>query len=127
RADPFGLGAVFRTLDGANSPNADVSTLEKRRQAYSLLLHRGVIRIGLAMPANAEFDLIAVDDPYSFASAAQLSLYRRPLPTTNLKFDSTVMWDGREVVAGETVLQQLETQASDATVIHAQGKPLTDA
>jgi hypothetical protein len=127
RADPFGLGAVFRTLDGANSPNADVSTLEKRRQAYSLLLHRGVIRIGLAMPANAEFDLIAVDDPYSFASAAQLSLYRRPLPTTNLKFDSTVMWDGREVVAGETVLQELETQASDATVIHAQGKPLTDA
>jgi hypothetical protein len=37
------------------------------------------------------------------------------------------MWDGREVVAGETVLQELATQASDATVIHAQGKPLTDA
>jgi hypothetical protein len=45
---------------------------------------------------------------------------RRPLPTTNVKFDSTVMWDGREVVAGQTVLQELATQASDATVIHAQ-------
>jgi len=125
--DGFGLGAVFRTVDGANSPNADVSTLRKRRAAYSLLLNRGLIRIALPMPANAEFDLVAVDDPYHFASAAQLSLFRRPLPTTNLKFDSTVMWDGREVVPGATVASELATQASDATVIHAQGKPLTTA
>src|SRR5262245_6972808 len=73
--DGFGLAAVFRTVDGSNSPNADVSTLAKRRQAYSMLLSRGVIRIGLPMPANAEFDLIAVDDPYHFASASQLSLF----------------------------------------------------
>src|SRR6185369_17770614 len=31
RADSFGLGAVFRTNDGANAPNADVSTLAARR------------------------------------------------------------------------------------------------
>lgn len=31
-----------------------------------------------------------VDDPYHYASAAELALFRRPLPTTNLKFDSTV-------------------------------------
>jgi cytochrome c peroxidase len=125
--DGLGLSAVFRTNDGSNSPNADVSTVAKRKKAYSMLLNKGVIRVGLPVPANAEFELVAVDDPYHFASAAELSLFRRPLPTTNLKFDSTVMWDGREVVAGETVLQELETQASDATVIHAQGKPLTDA
>jgi len=123
--DRIGLGAVFRTLDGANAPENDVSTLEKRRAAYSLLLNRGLIRIHLPVPADAEFDLVAVDDPYHHASAADLSLYRRPLPTTNLKFDSTVMWDGREVVAGETVAQELQTQASDATEIHAQGRPLT--
>jgi cytochrome c peroxidase len=125
--DGLGLSAVFRTVDGSNSPTADVSTLAKRRQAYSMLLGRGVIRIGLPVPANAEFELVAVDDPYHFASAAQLSLFRRPLPTTNLKFDSTVMWDGREVVAGQTVAQDLATQASDATTSHAQGKPLTQA
>jgi hypothetical protein len=68
-----------------------------------------------------------VDDPYHFASAAELSLFRRPLPTTNLKFDSTVMWDGREVVPGATVASELLTQASDATTGHAQGKPLTAA
>src|SRR5262249_56526076 len=119
--------AVFRTVDGSNSPKADVSTLAKRRQAYSMLLTKGVIRIGLPVPTNAEFELVAVDDPYKFASAAELSLFRRPLPTTNLKFDSTVTWDGREVVPGQTVMQELVTQASNATTSHAQGQPLTQA
>jgi len=125
--DGLGLSAVFRTVDGSNSPKADVSTLAKRRQAYSMLLDRGVIRIGLAIPATAEFELVAVDDPYKFATAAELSLFRRPLPTTHLKFDSTVMWDGREVVTGATVASELATQSSDAVVAHAQGKPLTAA
>jgi hypothetical protein len=125
--DGFGLGAVFRTVDGSNSPTADVSTLAKRRQAYSMLLNKGVIRIGLPIPANAEFELVAVDDPYHFASARELSLFRRPLPTTNLKFDSTVMWDGREVFAGQTIAFDLANQSNDATLTHAQGKPLTQA
>src|SRR5678816_604410 len=123
--DGLGLSAVFRTVDGSNSPDADVSTLAKRRVAYSLLLNKGVIRIGLPIPANAEFELVAVDDPYHFASAAELSLFRRPLPTTNLKFDSTVMWDGREVVPGATVASELTTQASSAAVAHAQTAPLS--
>jgi hypothetical protein len=125
--DGLGLSAVFRTVDGANSPNADVSTVAMRRAAYSMLLDRGLVRVGLAIPATAEFELVAVDDPYHFASAAELSLFRRPLPTTNLKFDSTVMWDGREVVPGATVASELATQASDAVIGHAQGKPLTQA
>ena len=123
--DGLGLSAIFRTVDGSNSPTADVSTLAKRRQAYSMLLTKGVIRIGLPIPANAEFELIAVDDPYNFASARQLSLFRRPLPTTNLKFDSTVMWDGREVVPGATVASELTTQANSAAVAHAQTGPLS--
>ena len=125
--DGLGLSAVFRTVDGSNSPKADVSTVAKRRAAYSMLLDHGVIRVGLAIPATAEFELVAVDDPYRFASAAELSLFRRPLPTTNLKFDSTVMWDGREVVPGATVASELATQASDAVTGHAQGKPLSTA
>jgi hypothetical protein len=125
--DGFGLSAVFRTVDGSNSPNADVSTLAKRRQAYSMLLTKGVIRIGLPIPAGAEFELVAVDDPYHFASATQLSLFRRPPPTTNLKFDSTIMWDGRENAPGQTIAQDLATQSNDATLTHAQGKGLTQA
>jgi hypothetical protein len=125
--DGLGLGAVFRTNDGANSPVANVSTKAKRRDAYSMLLNRGLIRVGLPVPANAEFELVAVDDPYHYASAAELSLFRRPLPTTNLKFDSTVMWDGREVVPGATVASELLTQSSDAVTGHAQGRPLSAA
>ena len=91
-----GMDPIFRTNDGSNSPNADVATIESRRSAYSMLLSKGLIRIGIGIPADAEFELAAVDDPYGYASANELSLFRRPLPTTNLKFLSTVMWDGRE-------------------------------
>jgi hypothetical protein len=125
--DPLGLGAIFRVNDGANSPSADVSTLDKRRVAYSMLLSRGLIRVGLPVPAAAEFELVAVDDPYHFASAAELSLFRRPLPSANLKFLSTVMWDGRETQPGMTIHFDLSQQATDATQGHAQGAALTDA
>ena len=94
-----GLDPVFRLVDGANSPQALAQTLDQKRLAYSMLLTKGVIRIGLPIPAGAEFTLVRADDPYGFASAAELSLFRRPLPSANLHFASTVMWDGRETVA----------------------------
>jgi len=125
--DGLGLSAVFRTNDGSNSPRADVSTKAKRRQAYSMLLDKGLVRIGLAVPANAEFELVAVDDPYHFASASELSLFRRPLPIANLKFDSTVMWDGREVIAGAPVQQMLLNQSNDAVVGHAMAPSISQA
>src|SRR5262249_53514514 len=70
-----GTDPIFRPNDGSNSPNADVSTLEARRTAYSMLLTKGVIRVGIGIPGAGEFDLVAVDDPYGFASAAELSLF----------------------------------------------------
>jgi cytochrome c peroxidase len=139
-----GLDPVFRTVDGANSPNADVTTPAARLQAYSMLLKKGVIRIGLPIPPNAEFVLDSVDDPYSFASAAELSLFRRPLPSTNLRFLTGVMWDGRESFAPlgttpissaatpmqnrDALVADLKHQANDAVLTHAQGTvPLSDA
>src|SRR5262245_15388489 len=113
-ADASGMGAIFRPLDGANSPEADFSSIGKRRDAYNMLLTRGLIRIGLPIPASAEFELAAVDDPYNYASAAELSLFRRPLPTTNIRFLSTVMWDGRETQPGVAIRVDLVQQASDA-------------
>ena len=115
-----GTDPIFRLNDGANAPNLPVATVAQRKSAYSMLLNRGVIRVGLPIPANAEFDLVAVDDPYRYASANELSLFRRPLPTTNLSFLSAVMWDGRETVAGATMAQNLARQANDATLGHAQ-------
>jgi hypothetical protein len=115
RTDP-----IFRTNDGSVSPNADVSTTAARRSAYAMLLSKALIRVGIGIPANAEFTLDAVDDPYGFASAAQLSLFRRPLPSTNLSFLSTVMWDGRETFNPSDLPGELTQQANDATLGHAQ-------
>jgi hypothetical protein len=136
-----GTDPIFRTNDGSNSPDADVSTVAARRVAYSMLLSKGLIRIGIGLPANREFDLVAVDDPYGHASASDLSLFRRPLPSTNLKFLSTVMWDGRETfkdaaskdcLLGTTACFaslhfDLADQSNAATTGHAQAAiPLTE-
>ena len=114
-----GLDPIFRTNDGSNSPDADVSTLEARRTAYSMLLARGVIRIELTVPPGAEFIVDSVDDPYGFSDATRLSLFRRPLPTTNLAFLTSVMWDGRET-SGSGLRPDLARQADGATVGHAE-------
>jgi cytochrome c peroxidase len=126
-----GNDPIFRRNDGANSPNVDVSTVAARRNAYSMLLRRAVIRVGIGIPASAEFTLADVQDPYGFASTTELSLFRRVLPSTNLAFLTGVMWDGRETVtpflppmhAGQnnTALQTaLIQQATHATLGHAQ-------
>ena len=125
--DGTGAGAIFRLVDGANSPTADVSTLEKRRKAYSMLLNKGLIRTFMPIPANAEFELIAVDDPYRHAKASELSLFRRPLPTTNLKFLSTIMWDGRETFANQTIHFGLIHQSNTAVEVHSAGQPISNA
>lgn len=137
-----GRDPIFSLNDGANSPNADVSTYSDRIQAYSMLLRKGLIRVGMGIPDGAEFELLKVDDPYGYASAKELSLFRRPLPTTNLSFLSTVMWDARETfkdpassncLAGTStcfasIPFNLADQSNVATVGHAQAaQPLTSA
>jgi len=117
-----GTDPVFRLVDGANCPSADISTPSAATAAYSQLLNFGLIRMTLPVPANAEFSIIAISDPYQCpeTTATNPSLYRRPLPSTNLKFLNGIMWDGRE--------PDLKTQALDATMVHAQSTtPPTDA
>jgi cytochrome c peroxidase len=119
-----GLDPIFRVNDGSNCPGADVSTTDTRRDAFSLLLTRGVIRIALEVPQGAEFDVIDVDDPYGCGSPlASVSMYRRPLPTTNLGFLSAVMWDGRQTAPGQSIENDLLIQARDAVIEHAEGVP----
>jgi cytochrome c peroxidase len=113
-----GLDPIFNPVDGANCPTNDVSTPAARTAATTLLRTKGLIRIARPIPANAEFSLTAVSDPYN-CSVDGLSLYRRPLPSTNLKFISEIMWDGRETTGTLTFID-LETQALNATLRHAQ-------
>ncbi len=126
-----GSDPIFHTNDGSNSPLADVSTPDARKGAYSMLLNKAVIRVGLPIPAGAEFSLDSVDDPYGFANASELSLFRRPLPSTNLRFLTAVMADGRETHAPfkppmdaganmADLVASFKGQAINATLGHAQ-------
>jgi len=123
-----GTDPIFRPVDGANCPSDDVSSEDAKEQSYSLLLHKGLIRISLAMPAGAQFSITQIQDPYNCAetTTTQPAMYRRPLPATNLDFLSAVMWDGRETVPGAiagksiNLTQSLTNQATDATLGHAQ-------
>jgi cytochrome c peroxidase len=129
-----GLDPIFRTVDGSNCDhNIDVSTLQGRYSAYSLLRTRGLIRIFLTVPSNADYAVTAVANPYACNETNVISQYRRPLPATNLRFLSAVMFDGREStpLTGTTKIvfanypgsleSDLAHQSFDATVIHAQG------
>jgi cytochrome c peroxidase len=134
-----GTDPIFRTNDGSNCDhNIDTSTVWGRRKAYSLLINRGLIRVALPTPPGAEFNVVSVANPYGCGDTSTLSMYRRPLPSTNLRFLSTLMWDGRESTPQTgtqkitfatnpgDLLADLAHQSLDATNGHAQGSsPLT--
>ena len=153
-----GRDPLFAPVDGANCPNqvpaastsgallggrTGSTTQTDLRAAYSQLLNKGLFRIFLPVPAGAEFSIEVLSDPNgcntdpaynrqvdpTTGTVTQIiSVYRRPLMTSSLKFKTTtlnlggpgiplpesanIMWDGRE--------PSLESQASDATLIHAQ-------
>lgn len=146
--------------------NPGVDPIDSPANAYSLLLKRGLFRIFLPWPPKAadgsnitpEFTLEVLNDPtkclkdtvYGLNSPIPMvSIYRRPLMSSNLKFVTTlgtlfppidpltglpqpidpftgeaesgnIMWDGREPT--------LQSQVIDATLGHAQAlNPPTDA
>lgn len=128
-----GLDPIFRTNDGSNCDHdIDVSTPTGRSAAYSLLRTRGLIRVALNLPPKRDFEVMHVQNPYSCSEIQTVSMYRRPLPSTNLRFLTSVMFDGREssTQTGTTpisfanypdaLLADLRHQAADATTTHAQ-------
>ncbi|MFZ0211468.1 MAG: hypothetical protein WBE20_05090 [Candidatus Acidiferrales bacterium] len=126
-----GKDPLFSAVDGAVCPTAAPG----QQFNFSLLRQNGLIRIGLTMPSNPQFTIAAVQDPYGCALVTDpstgvetVSVYRRPLPATNLGFLSAVMFDGRETVAplnsastyAANLFTDLSHQAVDATLDHAQ-------
>ena len=133
-----GRDPLFAAVDGANCPNAR----QGNAADHSLLLSHGLIRIFLPVPAGAPFTISVVHDPYGCAIVPApgggqplVSVYRRPLPTTNLNFLSTIMFDGRETASPLNVAasfsinlgKDLTQQAADAVAIHAQGSQVPGA
>ena len=133
-----GEDPLFAAVDGANCP----TNPSRSRESHSLLLERGLIRIGITMPVKPQFTIAVVHDPYGCAitndpktGLMAISIYRRPLPTTNLRYLSTVMFDGRETLMplnNEKTMQNnlnfdLSDQATSAVLTHAQGVAPTTA
>ncbi len=147
-SDGFGLSAVdaqiryylsqgkdplFAQVDGSTCPTGPINN--------NLVVNFGLIRIGIQLPPNQfstnspQYTITAVQDPYGCALTTNpqgqttVSIYRRPLPSTNLGFLSAVMFDGRESffdpLNNEQTFQanlnaDLTQQAIDATLGHAQ-------
>lgn len=120
-----GLDPLFRLNDGANGPLARVGTVDERRRAYSLVLNKGLIRIPINLPANRDFDVRVILDPYAGTGANPpvnstiaptatpiLSFYRRPLLSANTRFISAVMWDGREATVNPVPSNPRDTDNS---------------
>jgi cytochrome c peroxidase len=94
-----GTDPLFAPVDGANCADAKPGDVRAR----SLLLSHGLIKVALPIPANAQYTITVVHDPYGCAltkdpttGQTMVAQYRRPLPTTNLRYLSTIMFDGRE-------------------------------
>lgn len=117
-----GTDPIFNPLD-ANNPEADLSTVEARRAAYSMMLTRGVFRRGGAPRAVREWDVVAVDDPHGFANVSRIVQWRRPMPTINFHLGSaTVAWDGGNTI-GTDQLAGLTNQAVRNVTGAQEGQP----
>jgi cytochrome c peroxidase len=112
---------VFAPVDGANCPSAVTRSLTSAApmgrllgeggygvgdpRPYSLVLSRGVFRIFLPLPANAEYTLAVVRDSAGCnldpkynrtvdehgGATPIVSVYRRPKVSTNLRFMTTTL------------------------------------
>ena len=125
---------LFAPVDGANCPDlgAAAHTLTQKMMASSQLLSKGNIRVFLPIPANAQYKLKILHDPYGCENSPTyglptggISMYRRVMNSANLAMNGqfvsgsttinsngAIMWDGRE--------PSLESQFNDATLGHAQ-------
>jgi hypothetical protein len=79
-----GQDPVFAAIDGSNCP----ALPQAKEASHSLLLNRGLFRVALKVPANAEFTLEVVRDPAgcNATGSPTISVYRRSRITANLKY-----------------------------------------
>jgi cytochrome c peroxidase len=103
-----GLAPVFNALDADRGGADPVETLEQRRHAYSMLL-KGKFTRNQTPPSNAEFTVIAADDPFGIGSTTRFWFFRRAMPTVNFR-NHIVSWDGANTV-GTSLHEGLARQA----------------
>ena len=117
-----GNDPIFNLLD-ANSPTADVSTVQARHSAYSML-RKGLFRRGGAVPPAGEYEVIAVDDPLGAGgSLTNFQAFRRPLATANFHIARNVGWHDQNTNGSGDVHAGLLNQATGNITGAQQGAP----
>jgi cytochrome c peroxidase len=117
-----GNDPIFNLLD-ANSPTADVSTVQARHAAYSML-RQGLFRRGGNVPAGAQYEIIAVDDPLGAGgSLTRFEAFRRPLATANFHIARNVGWHDQNTNGSGDVHAGLVNQATGNITGAQQGAP----
>lgn len=151
-AKSHGIDPIFAPVDGANCPNQVPRKRPRKHEidtfydSHSLILNKGLIRIPIAVPTNAEYTITIVSDPTTCnldpdfnqndSGTRIVSVFRRPLISGNLgpntggepgNFKTNVIAFGPPpppppitniMVDGRE--PTLFTQAIDATLGHAQ-------
>jgi cytochrome c peroxidase len=96
-----------RGVDAAGVPLDDLSTLQGREAAFSMLMKAKHRRVQ-TLAATAEFEIVAVDDPFGNSSTTKMVFFRRSMPTANFG-QVSVQWDGANTQS--TLRLGLERQA----------------
>ncbi len=104
-----GTDPLFNKLD-ADSPLAKLDTRRERYAAFSML-RKGLFRRGGNLSGEAEFEIVAVDDPLKAGgSMSRFEFFRRPLATANFQIQRNIGWHDQfangtgDVHAGLTAL-----------------------
>jgi cytochrome c peroxidase len=128
---------LFAPVDGSDCPPTSPSQ-GPDSAASSMVLNYGLIRLAFPLSSSSNFQLVSATNPKNCAIApgsaamgGKLPIFRRPPPATNLIFNTTIMWDGRETLQTITTTQNeqntgpflfdLDDQDNNATIGHAQG------
>jgi cytochrome c peroxidase len=106
-----GTDPIFNRLD-ANSPAADLRTAAARYASFSML-RKGLFRRGGAVPTNAEYEVVAVDDPLGAGgSPTRFEAFRRPLATANFHIARNIGWHDQNTNGSDDLHAGLASQAA---------------
>jgi cytochrome c peroxidase len=113
-----GLHPIFVNNKDTDTPTADMSTVQARWDATTML-RQGKFTRRIAPPATRDYDVVGVSDPFGISTPASLFFFRRPQPTANFR-SHTVHFDNVMTV-GTSVREGLMKQVRASVVAALQG------
>ena len=88
------------------------------------MLRQGLFRRGGAVPATAEYEIVAVDDPLATgASLTSFQFFRRSMATANFHIAKNVGWHDQSTNGSGNVHAGLVSQAANNVVTGQEGPP----